>query len=108
MAIRPKEQLSATAAAARARALGALCYIERDGAGSQQALRSALDLAPALTGPDRGLATELVYGVLRKRRGLDAWIGAASARGLYKMQIEDLCALRLGAYQLAWLPRICR
>ncbi len=106
MAIQPKERLPATAAAARARALGALCYIERDGAGSQQALRSALDLAPALTGPDRGLATELVYGVLRKRRGLDAWIGAASTHGLYKMQIEDLCALRLGAYQLAWLPRI--
>jgi len=91
---------------ARSRALRALCAIERDGAGSQPALRAALDTPAALQGPDRGLATELVYGVLRKRRGLDAWIGAASTRGLYKMQIEDLCALRLGAYQLAWLPRI--
>lgn len=106
MAIRPKKRVPAAADAARTRALGALCAIERDGAGSQRALREALDLPPALCGLDRGLTTELVYSVLRRRRGLDAWIATASDRGLYQMQIADLCALRLGACQLAWMPRI--
>lgn len=91
---------------ARARALQALVAIEGDGAGVQAALRRALDTTPALDGVERGLATELVYGVERKRRPLDAWIAPACSRGLYQLDLTVLTVLRLGAYQLAYLPRI--
>ncbi len=59
-------------------------------------------LSPA----DRGLATELVMGVLRWRSRLDELITAASARPLSKLDPEVLNVLRLGAYQLRYLSRI--
>ncbi len=93
---------------ARGRALAALLAVDVDGQGTQYALRQALDTEPPLHGPDRALATELVYGVQRKRRPLDAWIATAATRGLYAMEAPVLEALRLGAYQLAYLPRVPR
>jgi len=59
-----------------------------------------------LSTADRGLATELVMGVLRWRSRLDETIAAASARPLAKLDPEVLNALRLGAYQLRYLSRI--
>lgn len=84
----------------RIRALAALAAVA-EGAGSQAALRAELDRAPALSGPDRGWATELTYGVLRQQRQLDAWIAGAAVRGLYGMAPDVLNVLRLGAWQLA-------
>ncbi len=59
-------------------------------------------LAPA----DRGLAMELVMGVLRWRSRLDDAILAASSRPLKKLDAEVLNALRLAAYQLLFLTRV--
>jgi 16S rRNA (cytosine967-C5)-methyltransferase len=59
-------------------------------------------LAPA----DRGLAMELVMGVLRWRSRLDDVIAAAAARPLNKLDPEVLTALRLAAYQMQFLMRV--
>lgn len=87
----------------RLRALQALLAVEVDGAASQTALQTALQ---TLGGPDRGLCTELVYGTLRRQRSLDAWTASSCDRGLVKMEWPVLCALRLGACQLAEMDRI--
>jgi 16S rRNA (cytosine967-C5)-methyltransferase len=55
---------------------------------------------------DRGLATELVMGVLRWQSAIDAAIAIWSSQKLPKVDSEVLIALRLGAYQLGWLDRI--
>jgi 16S rRNA (cytosine967-C5)-methyltransferase len=59
-------------------------------------------LAPA----DRGLAMELVMGVLRWRSRLDDAIAATVSRPLKKLDAEVLNALRLAAYQLHFLSRV--
>ncbi len=96
MSDRPKNQ-----ADPRLRATQALVLIEQDGQGSQAALRHVLDLQPPLAGPDRGLCTELVYGVLRRRRALDRWLEPSCRQGLYDLEEPALALLRLGALQLA-------
>lgn len=95
-----------TDADSRVRAIQILIQVDDQGLGSQTALRAGLDREPPLHGPDRALVTELVYGVLRRRRPLDIWIGGSAARGLAQMEPAVLAALRTGAYQLAFLPRI--
>ncbi len=52
---------------------------------------------------DRALCTELVMGALRWRGRLDLGIGAVSSQPLSKLDPEVLTALRLGAYQIAFL-----
>lgn len=59
-----------------------------------------------LSSPDASLATELVYGVLRRRAQLDWLILQASARDRLPQDNEVTTALRLGAYQLRFLDRI--
>jgi len=56
-----------------------------------------------LHGPDRGLAAELLTGVLRHRRRLDALIEQAAERGPSKVEMPVWNLLRLGAYQLLHL-----
>ncbi len=89
----------------RSRALAALLEVE-DGAGSQAAIRRALDGEPALRGADRGLLTALVYGTLRHQRRVDRWLMEACNRGLVGMDLATLTTLRLGASQLAFLSRM--
>jgi 16S rRNA (cytosine967-C5)-methyltransferase len=57
----------------------------------------------ALAAADRGLATELVYGVLRHRTRLDRALSAYAPRGLGKLSLPVLVALRIAAYQLLFL-----
>ena len=52
---------------------------------------------------DRALATELVYGVLRRRSRLDRALGAFAPRGLGGLDPVTLDALRVGAYELLFL-----
>src|SRR4051794_39708134 len=59
-------------------------------------------LAPA----DRRLATQLVYGVLRRRGSLDAVVQPFIQRPLEKVEAWLTDALRLGAYQLALLTHV--
>ncbi|MEY3013025.1 MAG: hypothetical protein RIT45_1760 [Pseudomonadota bacterium] len=90
---------------ARGRAIDVLVAVA-EGAPAQAALSDHLDTHPPLEAQDRGLCTELVYGTLRLQRRLDAWLAAASDRGLEGQDEATLAALRIGAYQLAALSRV--
>lgn len=57
-----------------------------------------------LEAADRGLATELVYGSMRRRGSLDALIEAQTGQRPIQPLIREV--LRLGAYQLAYLDSI--
>lgn len=59
-----------------------------------------------LTGPDRGLYTELVYGTLRKQGTLDHIMSQFSNTPLGKMERSVILLLRLGLYQMFFLDRI--
>ena len=89
---------------ARAAAFDILLRVERRHAYASELLHS--ERLERLSHADRGLATELVMGVLRWRARLDGAIAAAAARPLEKLDVEVLTALRLGAYQLQYLNRI--
>ncbi|HZS37882.1 MAG TPA: 16S rRNA (cytosine(967)-C(5))-methyltransferase RsmB [Polyangia bacterium] len=74
-----------------------------EGAYATLALSGELDRARGLHENDRGLATELVYGVLKRRLRLDWALGALAPRGLDALDARTLDALRLGAYQILFL-----
>jgi 16S rRNA (cytosine967-C5)-methyltransferase len=59
-----------------------------------------------LDGRDRGLVTELVYGVLRLRGRIDFALEQFCQQPLRRLQPEVLRLLRLGAYQLLELDRV--
>jgi 16S rRNA (cytosine967-C5)-methyltransferase len=87
-------------------ARGVLERVERDGAYANRALAAALDRARDMSSEDRGLATELVYGVLRRQARLDRALAALATRGLDALDPRVRIALRLGAYQLLFLDRV--
>jgi 16S rRNA (cytosine967-C5)-methyltransferase len=89
---------------ARAAAFDILLRIAQQGSYASELLHSSqyAKLSPA----DHGLATELVMGVLRWQSHLDQEISRFSAKGVAKLDIEVLTALRLGAYQLMFLDRV--
>ncbi|MFO8072629.1 MAG: transcription antitermination factor NusB [Polyangia bacterium] len=89
---------------AREVALRVLDRVERGGAFAAAALEA--ELAGLDDSRDSALATELVYGVLRRRSWLDRLLESASRRGLRGLEPSVLNALRLGAYQIAFLERI--
>ena len=89
---------------ARVVAFDILLRVEQQNAYASELLHS--DRLSKLSSADRGLATELVMGVLRWRSRLDDAIAAASSKALAKLDTEVLNALRLGAYQLRYLDRI--
>lgn len=74
------------------------------GAFAGPALRSVLPTE--LSASDRGLATELVYGVLRRRGHLDRALKRASGRRLKDLDPRIHDVLRLGAYQILFLDRV--
>jgi 16S rRNA (cytosine967-C5)-methyltransferase len=55
---------------------------------------------------ERGLAMRLAYGAVQRRRTLDALIEALAGRPVAKLEPAVLAALRLGAFQLAYLDRV--
>lgn len=83
----------------RAVALDALVHIERDDAYANLALPAALSRTD-LSDRDRAFATELVYGTLRMRRACDWLVDRFVAK---PPDLPVRTALRLGAYQLAFL-----
>jgi len=89
---------------ARAVAFDTLLKVEKANAYASELLHSPL--AAALSHADHGLATELVMGVLRWQSKLDSRIGLRSSQPLSKLDHEVLIALRLAAYQLAFLERV--
>lgn len=89
---------------ARTAAFDILLRIEQQDAYASELLHSGTyaKISPA----DHGLATEMVMGVLRWQSLLDARISRFCDKGLGKLDIEVLMALRLAAYQLLFLDRI--
>ncbi len=90
---------------ARSVALEALRAIDEQQAFLQPALEAAARRA-GLDGRDRALALELVMGVQRWRRRLDAVLAPRLRRGLDATPRDLLQILRLGVYQLFFLQRI--
>jgi len=91
-------------ARARRIALKVLGRVERERAFAAAALEAELkDVADVR---DASLATELVYGALRYRPWLDALLAGASSRGLDRLDPLALDALRVAAYELAFLDRV--
>ena len=60
----------------------------------------------SLAGPDRGLATELVYGAIRRRRSLDGWLDRLGRVPARKQPPKLRWLLHIGLYQLLWMERI--
>ncbi|ACL67432.1 NusB/RsmB/TIM44 [Anaeromyxobacter dehalogenans 2CP-1] len=88
------------AAGARGIAFDVLRRVEEGGAYASRALDAALGAAGALDPREAGLATELVYGTLRRALALDAALAPHSRRALAELDPAARVALRLGAYQL--------
>ncbi|MFO7173163.1 MAG: 16S rRNA (cytosine(967)-C(5))-methyltransferase RsmB [Bacillota bacterium] len=91
---------------AREVALRALVRIEVDGAYANLALDQALSRWALPDPRDRALATELVYGVTRRRGTLDWALGQVASRPLADLTPWIRNILRQGAYQLLYLDRI--
>src|SRR5262245_48544279 len=79
------------------------CRTRKDFAG--EALDQELQTA-ALSDQDRRLATQLVYGVLRRRGSLDALVRPFLQRPPHLVEPALWDVLRLGAYQLAFLTQV--
>lgn len=90
---------------ARDLALEVLRRVFTQGAFAGSALRAAFDQHRALEDRDRGLVTELVYGVLRRRAQLDRAISAQGKR-LKDLDPKLHDILRLAAEQLIFLDRV--
>jgi 16S rRNA (cytosine967-C5)-methyltransferase len=90
---------------ARQLTLLALQKIERQSAYADRVLGDLLqssNLIPA----ERHLATELVYGITRRRRTLDALIDRFAQRPAHKQPPDLRLILHIGLYQLAFLDQI--
>ena len=85
---------------ARTLAARVLLRVEKEGAFASAALSSALEREMDLDPRDRGLATELVYGVLRWRGILDDAIARRAPRGIDRLDTLVRIHLEVGAYQI--------
>ena len=91
-----------TVALARRVAYQVVRRVFEDEAYADRALRSAAEAA-ALDERDRGFAMQLAYGTVQRARTLDHAIERLGRRPVRKLDPPVLAALRLGAYQLAYL-----
>jgi 16S rRNA (cytosine967-C5)-methyltransferase len=92
-------------APARAVAFKVLRRVFEDGAYADRALRSE---EAALDDRDRALARRLAYGAVQRKRTLDHAIEALGRRPVRKLDAPVVAALRLGAYQLAFMDGVPR
>ena len=69
-------------------------------------LDSYLERHPGMDPRERGLLTELVYGLLRLRGRVDFALEQFSRQPLQRLEANALLLLRLGAYQLLELDRV--
>jgi 16S rRNA (cytosine967-C5)-methyltransferase len=92
-----------SATPARRIAFEVLLRVEQGGAYASRALDAALSQAGAIDPREAGLATELVYGTLRRALALDAALAPCSRRPIAELDPAARVALRLGAYQLLHL-----
>lgn len=90
---------------ARELCLLALVRMEKDGAYSNLVLNSLLNKC-SLSHEEKSFATRLFYGTLEKKLLLDYNISLLSKRPPQKLDIEVLCILRMGMYQLLFLDSV--
>lgn len=86
-------------------AFSVLCRVD-EGAYADLALDAAFQQEARLDPRDRGLATELVYGILRRRGRLDFALARLCSKPLAKVEPRVLNLLRLGAYQILFLDKV--
>jgi 16S rRNA (cytosine967-C5)-methyltransferase len=89
-------------APARLAAFGALLAIDR-GAWSAEALAAK---SAQLDSRDAGLASDIVFGTLRRRGELEAIIGKYSKRGVERLDPAVRIALEMALYQIRFLDRV--
>jgi 16S rRNA (cytosine967-C5)-methyltransferase len=77
-----------------------------EGGYADRLLDGYLDRHPSMDPRERGLLTELVYGLLRLRGRVDFALEQFSRQPLQRLENNALLLLRLGAYQLLELDRI--
>jgi 16S rRNA (cytosine967-C5)-methyltransferase len=94
------------AAIARRIALSVLNALEGTDVTLDRLLARALEQRPRLIQPDRALANELIFGVLRWRARLDWVIQHLSKTPVHRIEPVVLNAIRLGLYQMLFLSRI--
>jgi 16S rRNA (cytosine967-C5)-methyltransferase len=90
---------------AREAAFAVLRRVFENGAYADRALRTAV---AGLDARDRALARQLAYGAVQRRRTLDHAIAIMGRRPAGRVDAPVLAALRLGAYQLAYLSGVPR
>ncbi len=92
------------ASPARTAAFHILLRVKEHDAYASELLHSELleKLGPA----DRGLCTEIVYGVLRWQSSLDSAISEVADKAIKSMDPEVVIALRIAAYQIRFLDRV--
>jgi 16S rRNA (cytosine967-C5)-methyltransferase len=89
-------------ASARQAAFAALLAVDR-GAWSAEALAAK---SVHLDSRDAGLASDIVFGTLRRRGELDALIAAFSKRGVERLDPAVRVALEMALYQIRFLDRV--
>jgi 16S rRNA (cytosine967-C5)-methyltransferase len=82
-----------------------LLNIETEGSYADHLVDRELS-SDAIQGPDRGLLTELVFGVLRRRGTLDHMIDSFASQKAAKLERVVVILLRLGMYQSFYLDRV--
>ncbi len=92
-----------SARGSRAWALQVLQQVDQRGSLVNLALQGVL---PQMPSQERALTTELVYGVTRQQRTLDALIEYYSGRGIHQQPPLLRRILHLGLYQLRFLTQI--
>jgi 16S rRNA (cytosine967-C5)-methyltransferase len=96
---------TAAVSPARAAAYEVLLRVFEEGAYADRALRSA---TAQLDDRDRGLAQRLAFGAVQRRRTLDHAIETLGRRRVRRLDPPVRAALRLGAYQLAFIDGVPR
>ena len=96
---------TAVVAPARRAAFDVLLRVFEDGAYADRALRGAV---AGLDDRDRALARQLVFGTVQRARTLDHAIETLGKRSVRRLDAPVRAALRLGAYQLAYLDGVPR
>lgn len=90
---------------AREVALKALYNIETTGAYTNTALKAAL-AQNDFSGADKGLITELIYGIISNKSAIDHIISRFSKLKIKKMTPWVLNILRMGIYQIYYMDKI--
>jgi 16S rRNA (cytosine967-C5)-methyltransferase len=89
----------------RRAAFDVLLRVFEDGAYADRALRTA---SAGLDDRDRSLARRLAFGTVQRRRTLDHVVETLGRRPVQRLDPPVRAALRLGAYQLAFLDGVPR